>query len=1158
MVFPVRAGSGRPPVNNLAEHLKWAEESRIWDPDVEFGSALALLDSDDLPFAPPAPVPSSSSATNSFSYSGGQVARPLKSLSSSNANRVAAPQTPKRSPPMPEPKGALSAAVRRGPVVSAAAQAVNKSAAVSEPSRRVLETVDLTQADEPPGERINIDSLGEVKRTIGRFAAPTGFVAETPRATTTVREGLTQEIKNTPSSQLGGPRVIAESTTELRSSFSTESKYFKEATTVTQPVTHNWPIANGDRCLEHKCNLLSRQAKAMQELIDCQRRIINEAVLAGFHTPTWIEDSLNKKVDSIKDKLSTLDGVNKVNTPQKPSSSQFLRESPSAPDAVVVDEDSDIEEIIDLTNRRLAKELSEDELDGNITDELNDAFGGPMSPNNNNEEDRDEDFEPGRSPFDHGFYEDEFGTPQSSTNQAPASKVSSFEYNKRRESQEIGVFNSSDFDDSDIDMPDAEDEVPENDYNTQPPSDLFYNNSYDDDDDIQEISYFENDVIVERSRPITTAAIELGDVLSSSPPPMPAAAGPSNPWDSEVESLLKNVFQLRSFRANQRDAIDATLAGRDVFVLLPTGGGKSLCYQLPALAKRGKTRGLTMVISPLISLMNDQVSQLKMKQIRAAHFSSSTESQEKATIYNLMAAQGLDMLYIAPEGLKQNKRLRNALSDLAFRGELARIVIDEAHCMSSWGHDFRPDYQDLVHLKDQYPGVPIMALTATAPSNVQKDITHCLRSNYLSLKHSFNRTNLYYEIREKKNVKETLRRIADEVQTKYRSQTGIIYCFSRNECERTCTELADLGVQGIAYYHARIDEQEKKQIQTDWQNGRVKIICATIAFGMGIDKPDVRFVIHLTLPRTLEGYYQETGRAGRDGQMSDCILYYAERDAVVLRRQINQDDYIDAPRRAVLQGMLQKVVNYCNERQLCRRVQVLDYFSEKFDAKDCKKLCDNCRSSNQAANGKEQDVTAVAKALIQMVQSMGGKKVTERYLVDCIKGSKRREIVANGHDALPGHGMASDHRVSTLESIVHRMILGEYLMNYVERTGRSSYHHNYIKIGPKAFSLLNGTQRLSVFIRNQPAAPSAPPSGRKRGKTTNENNYSDTSAGSKRPRTSTGGASYNRPRKRAAPAGNGGSSTRSSYFKRSNGNSSSSSSSRVQQPRKRIDAMPLL
>ena len=445
-----------------------------------------------------------------------------------------------------------------------------------------------------------------------------------------------------------------------------------------------------------------------------------------------------------------------------------------------------------------------------------------------------------------------------------------------------------------------------------------------------------------------------------------------HPWSRDVKKVLLKSFRLEGFRINQLEAINATLAGRDVFVLMPTGGGKSLCYQLPALVDSGKTHGVTIVISPLLSLMQDQVSRLRSMGIQAFLINSETPAEKKRLLMNGLKEASPEkfvrLLYVTPEMFTKNQYLISILEGLHQRDKLARLVIDEAHCVSQWGHDFRPDYKLLGDFRRTFPGLPIMALTATATENVKVDIMHQLKMHDCALfKQSFNRPNLRYEVRKKGKNAEAVEDIANLINSNYRNCAGIIYCLSRKECEDVALELSQNHGISAHHYHAGMETEEKEQVQESWQEGRYLVIVATIAFGMGIDKADVRFVIHHSMPKSLEGYYQETGRAGRDGERSGCYMLYNYSDASRYRKMIFKGEG-DADQKARQNAMLGAVVQFCENRIDCRREQVLRYFNENFDSRLCDGGCDNCLK--QTGSLRKVDMSEYASKAVQLVRAL--------------------------------------------------------------------------------------------------------------------------------------------------------------------------------------------
>ena len=483
--------------------------------------------------------------------------------------------------------------------------------------------------------------------------------------------------------------------------------------------------------------------------------------------------------------------------------------------------------------------------------------------------------------------------------------------------------------------------------------------------------------------------------------------GMNHPWSKDVRAALIHKFHLRGFRPGQLEAINATLAGEHCFVLMPTGGGKSLCYQLPSVIRSGKTSGVSIVVSPLLSLMEDQVeSAMTRFQVQACLINGQTPSNEKAEIMEKLEKREdpgkfIQLLYVTPEMLSKNQRMISAFQRLYNRGHLARIVIDEAHCVSQWGHDFRPDYKALGDVVRQFPGVPIMALTATATQLVRADVRSNLGiENGRMFSQSFNRPNLSYEVLPK--GKGMVNTFADLIKERYHRKSGIIYCLSRKNCEDVAKKLTELGVRAF-HYHAGMGAEERSEVQKKWQSNQYHVIVATIAFGMGIDKADVRYVIHHTMPKSLEGYYQETGRAGRDGKRSDCYLYYQFADTRMLRKMIDEGDG-SREQKQRLHDMLRTVVQYCENKADCRRAQVLGYFSEPFDPANCNKTCDNCRSD---ASFVTKDLTDYAAMALKLVSKVHEDNVTMHQCVDAFRGAKSAKLKKRGLEEC-GWGYGAD------------------------------------------------------------------------------------------------------------------------------------------------------
>ena len=466
---------------------------------------------------------------------------------------------------------------------------------------------------------------------------------------------------------------------------------------------------------------------------------------------------------------------------------------------------------------------------------------------------------------------------------------------------------------------------------------------------------------------------------------------PTEPPDP-LADLLKQTFGFDTFRPLQREIMEEILAGRDAFALLPTGGGKSLCFQLPALL----LPGLTVVVSPLIALMKDQVDSLHAAGVEATYLNSSlTAAESRARLRGLHAGQ-YKLLYLAPERLM----LSGVLEDLQLWG-VSLLAIDEAHCISEWGHDFRPEYRQIAALRNLFPKTPLLALTATATPRVREDIVMQLRlEKARRFVASFNRPNLTYRVEAKSKSYEKVRFFIKS----RRSEAGIIYCQSRKGAEELASKLAADGIPALPY-HAGLTTTERAKNQELFLRDKTNVICATIAFGMGINKPNVRFVIHYDLPKNIEGYYQETGRAGRDGLPSECLLLYSSGEAVKQRRFI--DEKTDPEERRIALEQLQQILHYAEAEQ-CRRSTLLDYFGERGNEGNCG-ACDNCILPREPYPG--DGGTLLAQKLLSCVlriRQAAGFSVGMAHIAEVLVGAKTEKIIRWNHDQLSTYGIGRD------------------------------------------------------------------------------------------------------------------------------------------------------
>ena len=513
-----------------------------------------------------------------------------------------------------------------------------------------------------------------------------------------------------------------------------------------------------------------------------------------------------------------------------------------------------------------------------------------------------------------------------------------------------------------------------------------------------------------------------------------------------IDELLKKYWGYTAFLPHQKEIIESLLHGQDTLAIMATGGGKSLCYQLPALC----LDGLTIVISPLISLMKDQVDDLNARGIPAAAYNSSLEYDDRKKIETDLKNHHLRLLFISPEKCMQPDFL-----DFLKKSRVCLFAIDEAHCISEWGHNFRPEYRQLSALKKHFPSVPLIALTATAIPAVRKDISQQLGlSEPREFIGSFNRKNLQYRVLPKKDAVNTVLTYVRQ----HKDDSGIVYCLSKKETEDVAEKLRKSGYKARAY-HAGLSKKVRENVQDQFIHDNVTIVCATVAFGMGIDKPDVRFVIHYDVPKSVESYFQETGRAGRDGEDSECILLYSRGDVGKIRSLLESDGSEDRFVRLALRK-LQDMADYC-ETPSCRRTFLLNYFGEEYSGENCGS-CDNCDQPKGMSDG-----THVAKKIVACVQQLPSNYGVA-LITDVLTGSKSSRIQHYHLDNLPAYNSGKEYSKSQL-----RIWIGELIrQGYLARTGDT---YPVIRLTHKSTSIGEGDTSLMLSIPEQGAMKRSTP-----------------------------------------------------------------------------------
>ena len=504
---------------------------------------------------------------------------------------------------------------------------------------------------------------------------------------------------------------------------------------------------------------------------------------------------------------------------------------------------------------------------------------------------------------------------------------------------------------------------------------------------------------------------------------------------------LQHFFGFDNFKGDQEAIITNILQKKDTFVIMPTGGGKSICYQLPALM----SEGTALVISPLIALMKNQVDQLRAfgGTDSIAHFlNSSLTKADTLKVKQDVCNGDTKLLYVAPESLGKQENI-----DFLRGLTVSFVAIDEAHCISEWGHDFRPEYrkirQTIYNIGEH---IPIIALTATATPKVQQDIQKNLQMNDAVLfKSSFNRSNLYYEVRPKRNVIKEIVRYAKQNAGK----SGIVYCLSRKKVDEVAETLRLNGVKALAY-HAGLDAKTRAEAQDNFLMEDVDVIVATIAFGMGIDKPDVRYVIHHDIPKSMEGYYQETGRAGRDGGEGSCLAFYSEKDIDKLAKFMKDKPVSE---REIGTQILKEVIDY-SESAVCRRKQILHYFGENFNETGCNNMCDNCRHPK-----KYFEATGPLLQVLQFIREHG-ERFDDTYIINLMMGQDNPQISLHEHDKLPIFGSGAEQGELLWKSLMRGAILNNYLQKDIDSYG-------LLKLTKLGTSFLDNPSSIKFILNNQ-------------------------------------------------------------------------------------------